>query len=312
MHEGGQHPPVLLIATEGEWAGRSFESVLAANGYKILRVEDGRDALMWATRANPDAILLDEHLAGVHGGGIEVCKRLRDDPAFDASTPIVVIASNTSGRAIRTEAYRAGAWLVTTHPLDTETLFLELGTFIRAKQAVNSAREQSLVDAATGFLTPQGLQRWAEQLTARAKRNHESLACVVLMPSASSTKSAASQAETMQGFLQIARDAFRRSDIVGFLEDGRLALLAPDTDTRGVHGFITRLRAAIAEAEKTRPAGSTESAPAFEAGYWAVDDFASVRMDPTDLLRRAAEATEPLAKSQAWPMSADFTRLPTS
>src|SRR5213075_3237089 len=299
----------LLIATEGEWAGRSFESVLAANGYKILRVEDGRDALMWATRANPDAILLDEHLAGVSGGGIEVCRRLRNDPTFDASTPIVLIASNSSGRAMRTEAYRAGAWLVTTHPLDTETLFLELGTFIRAKQAVNSAREQSLVDPTTGLLTPQGLQRWAEQLTARAKRNHESLACVVIMPATPPSKGAASQQETMQGFLQVARDAFRRSDIVGFLEDGRLALLAPDTDTRGVHGFIARLRAAITEAEKSKSTPNAEPMPAFEAGYWAVDDFAAVRMDATDLLRRAAESSEPINKPPSWPFAPDLRSL---
>ena len=311
MSEAEKHPPVLLIGTEGEWAGRSFESVLAANGYKVLRAEDGRDALMWATRVKPDAILLDEHLAGVHGGGIEVCRRLREDPEFDVATPIVLIASAPSNRSVRTEALRAGAWLVCTQPLDTETLFLELGTFIRARRVVSDARAQALVDSATGLLTPLGLQRWAEQLAARAKRNHESLACVVLMPATSGSDVPASSRETMQEFLEIARDVFRRSDIVGFLADGRLALLAPDTDTEGVHGFLARLRAAVTEAQKSK-ADAGETGATFNAGYWAIDDFATVKMDPAELLRRATEAFDQMNRSRPWSFQPGFGRIPTS
>jgi PleD family two-component response regulator len=313
MSEAEKHPPVLLIGTEGEWAGRSFESVLASNGYKVLRAEDGRDALMWATRVKPDAILLDEHLAGVHGGGIEVCRQLREDPEFDAATPIVLIASAPSNRSVRSEALRAGAWLVCTQPLDTETLFLELGTFIRAKRAVTDARAQAFVDNATGLLTPLGMQRWAEKLAARAKRNHESLACVVLMPvAAGAAEAPANSRETMQEFLDLARDVFRRSDVVGFLADGRLALLAPDTDTEGVHGFLARLRAAITEAQKGKSEKSGEAAAAFNAGYWAIDDFATVKMDPSELLRRATEAFDQMNRSRPWSFQPGFGRIPTS
>jgi len=311
MSEAEKQPPVLLIATEGEWAGRSFESVLASNGYKVLRAEDGRDALMWATRVHPDAILLDEHLAGVPGGGTEVCRRLREDPEFDVATPIVIIASAPSNRSVRSEALRAGAWLVCTQPLDTETLFLELGTFIRAKTAVSNARAQALVDSTTGLLTPLGMQRWAENLTARAKRNHESLACVVLVPVTASSDAPATSRDTMQEFLELARDAFRRSDVVGFLPDGRLALLAPNTDTEGVHGFLARLRAAITEAQRSK-SDKGESGTTFNAGYWAVDDFATVKMDPSELLRRATDAFEQMNRSRSWSFQPGFGHLPTS
>jgi len=240
-----------------------------------------------------------------------VCRRLREDATFDAATPIVVIASAPSNRSVRTEALRAGAWLVCNQPLDTETLFLELGTFIRARRAVTEVRAQSLVDGATGLLTPLGMQRWAEQLAARAKRNHESLACVVLMPATSATDAPATSRESMQEFLDIAKDVFRRSDIVGFLSDGRLALLAPDTDTEGVHGFLARLRAALTEAQKAKSDGAERTA-AFNAGYWAVDDFASVKMDPAELLRRATDAFDQMNRARPWSSQPGFSRIPTS
>ena len=50
MQKPAQQPPVLLVATDGEWSGRSLESVLVANGYAVLRAADGEDALALSRR----------------------------------------------------------------------------------------------------------------------------------------------------------------------------------------------------------------------------------------------------------------------
>ena len=43
-NDAHQHPSVILVATEGDWAGRSLESVLVAQGFAedvvFLRDED--------------------------------------------------------------------------------------------------------------------------------------------------------------------------------------------------------------------------------------------------------------------------------
>ena len=67
METSSQQPPVILIATEGEWSGRSLESVLVANGYAVLRAGDGEDALALARRYQPDALILDDHMSGFGG-----------------------------------------------------------------------------------------------------------------------------------------------------------------------------------------------------------------------------------------------------
>ena len=309
-----QHPAVVLVATEGDWAGRSLESVLVSRGYAVLRAGDGEDALVLAKRFRPDALILDEHLIGL--SGIEVCRLLREDPAFEPSTPVVITAPSPAHRTVRQAAYDAGAWDFCTHPIDSETLICKLGTFLRARRAITDAREQALFDATTGVLTPQSMERWADQLAARASRNHEPLACVVLMPSDAKGGPLASEIDAVTGaissFLQMSKDVFRRSDVVGRTNDGRLALLAPDTDSEGVEGMLARLRAAIAESTAAGDPG-VPAATDFKAGYWAVHDFSSAPLEPAELIRRASKALDHISNpSPTGKLAISFDQLPLS
>jgi PleD family two-component response regulator len=311
MEDPAKQPAVLLIATESEWAGRSLESVFVAHRYSVVRAEDGHVALATVRERKPDAIILDEHLPGI--GGIEVCKRLRDDPSFDPATPIIVTASAPASRSVKTAAFAAGAWDFCTQPIDANTLLLELQTFIRAKRRLAEARAQSFVDASTGLLSPLGMEHWADHMTARAARNHEPLACVMLTPTPQTAPAQTLATETVdftdavEAFLDVAREYFRRSDIVGRMSEGRLALLAPDTDAAGVHGLLARLRSAI-------DANAPEQAPPtdFRAGYWAVRDFAVQPLEPAELLRRAARALDHVTRLQGPELVIGFDQLPMS
>jgi DNA-binding response OmpR family regulator len=313
MHTPPKDPAVVLVATEGDWAGRSLESVLVANGYAVLRAGDGEDALALAKRYHPDALILDEHLTGL--SGIDVARLLREEPTFDVATPIVITAPSPTQRTVRQAAYDAGAWDFCTHPLEADTLILKLGTFLRAREAICEARDRALIDQSTGVLTSQSMERWAEQLAARASRNHEPLACVVLMPNDAKGGPLANETDGVTGavssFLQMSKNAFRRSDIVGRTSDGRLALLAPDTDPEGVEGMLARLRGAIAEATADKP--GLPSAMEFKAGYWAVHDFSSAPLDPSELMRRAARALDHISNpSPTEKLAFSFDQLPIS
>lgn len=307
-------PAVVLVATEGDWAGRSLESVLVANAYAVLRAGDGEDALALAKRYRPDALILDEHMGG--RSGIEVCRLLAEDPDFDLATPIVITAPSPAQRATRADAYDAGAWDFCTHPLEADTLLLKLATFLRAKRAISDAREQALNDEKTGVLSPQSMERWAQQLAARASRNHEPLACVVLMPSEPVPGDGSAENDgvtsAIASFLELSKDAFRRSDVVGRTEDGRLALLAPQTDPGGVEGMLARLRSEIADAAAGRNAGFPRPTE-FKAGYWAVQDFASAPLEPQELMKRAARALDYISNpSPTEKLAIGFDQLPVS
>ena len=141
--------PLVLIANDQEWSARSLESILGPNGYAVVRAYTGQQALERARTSQPDLIILDAQMPDMHG--FEVCRALRADPRFSATTPIVITTSGPSGRTQRLEAYRAGAWEFLGQPLDGEALLLKLGTFLQSKREVDALREENLLDPGSGL-----------------------------------------------------------------------------------------------------------------------------------------------------------------
>src|SRR6476619_2649826 len=241
MVELSKRPMLVLIASHGEWVGRSVESVLELNGYTVLRVAGGRRALDLARRVNPDAVLLDDTLSEM--GGVEVCRALRDDPLWDHSIPIFVTSPAPASNRVRLAAYEAGAWDFCSQPLDVETLLLKLSTYVRARRRLEDVQASSLIDPLTGLYSMFGLQQWAEQLGARASRNHEPLACLAVTSNAVASGKPASTELTYMA--DICRAQSRKSDIVGYVGESRFAILAPDTDESGARQFVDRLQRAV-------------------------------------------------------------------
>src|SRR5215204_4858026 len=141
--------PLVLIANDQEWSARSLESILAPNGYSVVRAYTGQQALERVRTAQPDIIILDAQMPDLHG--FEVCRLLRSDIRFSATTPIIITTSGPSGRTQRLEAYRAGAWEFLGQPVDGEALLLKLTTFLQGKREVDTLREESLLDPGTGL-----------------------------------------------------------------------------------------------------------------------------------------------------------------
>lgn len=306
----------VLVATEGEWVGRALESVLSTEGYAVRRTQNGREALRLTRRTKPDALILDQHIADM--GGVELCRELHDDPMFDPATPIILVAGSPLSHLERDAAYAAGVWVVLTQPVDTELLVLQLDTFIRARRASAEARAtvsaDPVTDPATGLLSPDGLEHWAEKLAAIAVRKQEPLACVVLMavanPGGGVVTETAEFSEIATTFIEMSRAHMRQSDVIGRTTDGRLALLAPDTNEAGVLGFVQRLRNAIEETSQALSRAGGRTTTEFRAGYYALEDFASAYVDPSELIRRATRAVDHARRSTGGERTFNFNQLP--
>src|SRR4051812_8891313 len=244
MVDLSKRPMLVLIASHGEWVGRSVESVLELNGFTVLRVAGGRRALDLARRVNPDAVLLDDSLTEM--GGVEVCRALRDAPLFDHSIPVFVTSPAPASNRVRLAAYEAGAWDFCSQPLDVETLLLKMTTYVRARRRLEDVQATSLIDPLTGLYSVYGLQQWAEQLGARAARNHEPFACVALTSNTvldgPSGKPASADLTYMA---DVCRSMSRKSDVVGYVGESRFAIIAPDTNEVGARQFVDRLQRAV-------------------------------------------------------------------
>ncbi len=284
-----RRPPLVLVANDQEWSARSLESILAPNGYAVLRAYTGRQALERARSAHPDLIILDAQMPDLHG--VEVCRQLRGDPHFPATVPIVITTAGPSGRAQRLEAYQAGAWEFLGQPLDGESLLMRLRTFLSAKFAADSLLEESLVDPLTGLYNMRGLSRRAREVGSEAVRRHSPLACVVLTanPNGDGRTAAAEDEGIAQTIGSILRQRGRASDVIGRLANAEYAVIAPNTAASGAVQMVERLERAMLEA-----ANASTEAIHLRAGYSAIPDLSSSSLDALQILLQATTALRSL------------------
>jgi PleD family two-component response regulator len=302
--EPARHPPLVLIANDQEWSARSLESILAPNGYAVLRAYTGLQALERARMARPDLVILDAQMPDIHG--IEVCRQLRQDPRFSATTPILITTAGPSGRAQRLDAYKAGAWEFLGQPLDGESLLLKLSTFLASKVEADRLREESLLDQLTGLYNMRGLSRRAREIGSEVFRRRQALSCLVF------THQPALPGEPIRGDVardigQILRDHGRASDAIGRLGDGEFAVIAPDTV--GAVRLFDRLERAL----QSRAENGAGPIP-LRAGYCAVADFSEAQVDAVEMLLRATAALRQLREQPSGDRIRAFepASLPTS
>ncbi|MEJ7811562.1 MAG: response regulator [Gemmatimonadaceae bacterium] len=288
-------PPLVLIANEQEWSARSLESILAPNGYAVVRAYSGRQALELARSAQPDVVIVDVRLPDLDG--LEVCEILRDDSRVSGATPVIVTASGPASRAQRLAAFRAGAWEFAGQPLDGEVLLLRLATFMKAKRVSDDVRDDSLLDQVTGLYNLRGLARRAREIGADAVRRHDALACVAIAPTADLALAPGrdmdeATARIVERLGNVCRNSARASDAVGRLGRAEFAIIAPATEAAGAVRLVERLRASI-EAVPIAVDGS-ERRVKIRAGYCAVPDFAQSSVDAVEMLLRATTALKQL------------------
>ena len=288
MTETKSRKLVALIGCNDEWMCRSLESVFAEKGYDATRTGSGKQALKLARRGGYDVLMLDEQLNELTG--TDVCLALRDDPLFDHATPIVIVSSSHSTMPGRLRAYTAGAWEYCHLPLDVDGLFLKLGTFLRARQELAASQAMSLVDPASGLYTPLGLNQLAEQLEARALRNHEAFACLAFSSEstgASNRRQADEDGESFADVVHVVREQARKSDVIAKTGKSQIAMLAPDTDAAGARLLVARLQRELDVASKK---SSHSGSFRLLAGYCAVADLSAANVDISELVHRAESA----------------------
>jgi diguanylate cyclase (GGDEF)-like protein len=278
-----------MLASDQEWSARSLESVLGPQGFASVRAYNGRQALDLVRRTHPDVVIIDAGMPDM--SGVDLCLRLRDEPEFTASTPVVMLTAGPASRIQRLEAYRAGVWEYLSLPVDTEALLLKLSAFVSAKREIDRSREESLLDDSTGLYNVRGLARRAREIGADAARRHAPLACLAITGVPADRSSGGDDELDPRIAVELAdlcRQTARSSDAVGRLGRSEFAILAPATDEAGAVRLAERLQERVRELEF----GSRKSPTrlALRAGYCAFGDFAAAPIDAVEMMLRASTA----------------------
>jgi diguanylate cyclase (GGDEF)-like protein len=303
-------PPLALLANDQEWSARSLESILGPNGYAVLRAHTGRQALEMARSSLPDVVIVDARLPDIDG--IDVCRTLRQDPRFSATTPIVITSAGEGARAQRLAAYRAGAWEFCTQPLDGEALVVKLDTFMRCKREVDRVRAESLVDQRTGLYNMRGLARRAQEIGNDAFRRHDALACLAVAPDLANGNGEEIGAATVERLTEQVSELFKKkgrvSDAIGRLGSLEFAIIAPATNAEGAKRLVARLQGVLQETLSEDADGSAP--PRIRAGYCAVPNFTESPVDAVEMILRAATALHHARQAHEDALVTSFDELP--
>lgn len=121
---------------------RSLEllsKILGREGYNLAFAAEGSDALELAAKEKPDLILMDILMPGMNG--IEVCRRLKADPATQG-IPLIFLTSQTGSDEILA-GFEAGAVDYVTKPFRIPELLARVHVHVelrRARQEIRTLR----------------------------------------------------------------------------------------------------------------------------------------------------------------------------
>lgn len=107
-----------------------LEEILEPHGYQVVSCSDGQEALQRVQLGDVDLVLLDITMPLLDG--LEVCRRLRADPAT-ASLPIIMVTA-LAHREQQLDGIAAGATDYLTKPIDSANLLLRVRNALQMRR----------------------------------------------------------------------------------------------------------------------------------------------------------------------------------
>lgn len=134
----------ILVADDTDSIRALYRKLLATDGHEVIDVGDGEAALAAVQKHHPDVVLLDVTMPQLDG--LEVCRRLKSDPATRL-TPVVLV-TGLSDLQDRIKGIEAGADEFLSKPVHPLELRARVGSLTRMKHLIDA-----LDSAEAAFMT---------------------------------------------------------------------------------------------------------------------------------------------------------------
>ena len=136
----------ILNVNDDEATRWAVTQTLEGAGYRVVEAGTGEEALERVAQVTPDIVILDIGLPEIDG--LEVCRRIKADPATAVITVIHLTASRVAV-SDKAQALDAGADGYLTSPVAASELTATVGAFMRIREA--EARQRFLASASAAM-----------------------------------------------------------------------------------------------------------------------------------------------------------------
>src|SRR5262245_52397633 len=134
LSDGG----LILVVDDNDVGRYTKMRVLRDAGYEVIEAATGDDALRLIAQCNPRLVILDVNLPDIDG--LEVCRRLKADPAT-ASVVVLQVSATHVREEDTVRALEGGADASLTEPLEPSVLVATVRALLRARLAEDAMRE---------------------------------------------------------------------------------------------------------------------------------------------------------------------------
>jgi diguanylate cyclase (GGDEF)-like protein len=174
--------PLVVVADDDMLTREQIAAVLRRNGYDVVPVADGQEAVDRVAKGGVDLVLLDASMPRL--SGLEACRLLKG-MTIDTFLPVVLVTVKTDP-ASRVDGLRSGADDYVCKPLEEGDLLARVSGMLRIKllyDQMQAARAMlnrvSVLDELTALFNYRYLHNRLAEEFKRAERQHEPLACCV-------------------------------------------------------------------------------------------------------------------------------------
>jgi CheY-like chemotaxis protein len=122
----------VLIVEDSDSICRMIEALVAARGFEVKSAGTGARGLEDAFAWKPHVILLDINLPGSYDG-LQVCTKLRSDPATK-DTPVIIISAMNDDE-VKRQAIACGANVFYEKPFSPLALLKEIEALAKKSEA---------------------------------------------------------------------------------------------------------------------------------------------------------------------------------
>ncbi len=134
--ESEKKPEKILIVDDSAGARAVIHMELSSTWSNIYKAENGLDAVEKARLIKPDIITMDVEMPVM--GGLEACKRLKEDPVTENIPVLIITASDTP--TLRIKGFEAGAVEYFTKPFTPGRLTGFLRMLVEARKIIKKEK----------------------------------------------------------------------------------------------------------------------------------------------------------------------------
>jgi diguanylate cyclase (GGDEF)-like protein len=223
---------------------------LADEGHEVLTALSGLEAIEVAKAQRPDVILLDVMMPGLDG--IEVCRRLKEDPDLE-SVPVIMVTAREQGDDV-IRGLDAGAQDYITKPFDSRVVLARVRSTARSKAAHDKIvafsghlAELATHDGLTGLKNRRSFSEALQASVSFAVRQGMPLSLTMLdvdqFKAFNDTFGHPAGDDVLRAVAELLRASVRDEDMVFRYGGEEFVVLSPGTDAPGGRTLAERLRA---------------------------------------------------------------------